>query len=70
LNSNLGSLGPRVGFGDMFNSSAYSVSVGANGNGNYNTRNVVVLRHPKDSTVLYVYSGFSGNNHINSAVNV
>lgn len=70
LNSNLGSLGPRVGFGDMFNSSAYSVSVGANGGSNYNTRNVVVLRHPKNSEVLYVYSGFTGNNHINSSVNV
>ena len=67
LNSNLGSLGPRVGFGNMFGNSSYSQAVG--GKGTYHeARNVLVLRHPAGSSVLHVYSGLTSSNKISSDI--
>ena len=57
LNSTLGTIGPRIGFGDMFRVAEQSIAVGSASNAN--ARNVVVLRHPKNSSTLYVYSGLS-----------
>ena len=70
LNSALGSRGPRVGFGDMFNNSSYSKPVGGLGTVNYEARNVIVLRHQHNDPVLYIYYGLNSSNHINSTVNV
>ena len=50
--------GPRVGFGDIYNSVNQSVQVGSDAA--LNMRNIVVLRHPANEATLYVYSGISG----------
>jgi len=50
----------------MFTSSAYSVSVGNSTNAG--DRNIVVLRHPAGSPVLYVYSGLVGSTALSSTV--
>lgn len=62
LNTNLNDVGPRVGFGDMFSASAQSVPVGSSTN--IDSRNMVVLRHPAGSSVLYVYSGITSEGAI------
>ena len=51
--------GPRVGFGDIYNSVNQSVLVGSDAA--LNMRNIVVLRHPANESTLYVYSGLSGS---------
>ena len=51
--------GPRVGFGDIYNSSSQSISVGSDAM--LNMRNIVVLRHPANEPTLYVYSGLNGS---------
>ena len=50
--------GPRVGFGDIYNSVNQSVLVGSDAA--LNMRNIVVLRHPANEATLYIYSGISG----------
>ena len=67
LNSALGAntLGPRLGFGDMFNSSAYSIPLGAAGQ-----RNILILRHPAGSSTLYIYSGLTSSSTIAPSINV
>lgn len=63
LNSSLGSVGPRIGFGKMFNNAIYSQAVG--GKSSYHeARNVLVLRHPAGSSTLHVYSGLTSDNKI------
>ena len=51
--------GPRVGFGDIYNSSSQSISVGSDTM--LNMRNIIVLRHPANEPTLYVYSGLNGS---------
>jgi len=51
--------GPRVGFGDIYNSSSQSISVGSDIM--LNMRNIIVLRHPANEPTLYVYSGLNGS---------
>jgi hypothetical protein len=62
LNSSMGTLGPKVGFGNMFGSRTQSVSVGTSVT--KEQRNIVVLRHPAGSSILYVYSGLGSNDSI------
>lgn len=50
--------GPRVGFGDIYNSSSQSISVGSDTM--LNMRNIIVLRHPANEPTLYIYSGLNG----------
>lgn len=57
LKSTITSTGPRVGFGDMYNRSTASVSVG--NTSRPGARNMIVLRHPANSSILYVYSGLN-----------
>ena len=59
-NSNLGETGITVGYGDMFSDSTKSVFIH-----NPNQRNVVVIRHPANSSQLWVYSS-AGNGNITS----
>ena len=47
----------RVGYGDMFNESTKSVALH-----NPNQRNIVVLRHPKGSAQLWIYSSAGSGN--------
>ena len=54
-NSNYGSTGATVGYGNMFSSEQSSISVG-----NLSQRNIIVLRHPANSSELWVYSSKSG----------
>ena len=71
LNGNLGTIGPRVGFGDMFRTQGQSIAIGNSSNAN--ARNVIVLRHPKNSSTLYIYSGLGlglNGGNINSDVGV
>ena len=51
--------GPRVGFGDIYNSASQSVAVGSEIS--LNMRNIVVLRHPANESTLYIYSGLNGS---------
>lgn len=56
-NTNQGAASVRVGYGDMFSTdTTKSFAVGVRGE-----RNIVVLRHPKNSSQLYIYSGTSYN---------
>jgi len=55
FNTNRGDTGIRVGYGDMFNGdTTKSTLIGTPG-----LRNIVVLRHPKGSSQLWVYSSTS-----------
>ena len=45
----------EVGFGDMYRYANQRVAV--SNNNNATMRNIIVLRHPKDSPTLYIYSG-------------
>lgn len=60
--------GPRVGFGDVYNSESASVSVG--NAATLGQRNIVVLRHPAGSSTLYIYSGMDGTSTLPTTVNV
>lgn len=51
--------GPRIGFGDIYNSASQSVLIGSEAA--LNMRNIVVLRHPANEPTLYIYSGISGS---------
>ena len=64
LNSSI--YGLRVGWGDMYSQAGQSKIVG--NTTNMGQRNIVVLRHPKGSNTLYIYSGLNGN--INTPENV
>lgn len=58
-------VGPRVSFGDTRsagNLAAYSVPVGNAFTAKY--RNIIVLRHPKNDPLLYIYSGVNNSNDI------
>ena len=54
------SIGPRVGFGDMYNTRTASVGVGTADRPG--ARNIIVLRHPANSSTLYIYSDLSEDN--------
>ena len=56
-NSNLGETGIKVGYGDMFSDSTKSVFIH-----NPNQRNVVVIRHPANSSQLWIYSSAGSGN--------
>ena len=59
--------GPRIGFGDMYNISAQSKVIGSASRPGL--RNIIVLRHPANSPILYFYSGLSnGSANIPSQV--
>ena len=68
LNSSAGTIGPRLGFGDIFKTDAtakaQSIALGNTITAKY--RNMVVLRHPAGSNELYIYSGLSSNADNNS----
>ena len=64
LNSSI--YGLRVGWGDMYSQASQSKIVG--NTTNMGQRNIIVLRHPKGSNTLYIYSGLNGN--INTPENV
>lgn len=48
-----GAIGPTIGWGDWMNNSTCSVHIGPTG-----IRNIIVLRHPANSPILYIYSGY------------
>jgi hypothetical protein len=52
----------------MYNNINQSVAVG--NDATLGMRNIVVLRHPAGSNILYVYSGLNGNNTMPSEVAV
>jgi hypothetical protein len=62
----LGKVGPRIGFGKGYDSSTYSKPVGSTDTADL--RNVVVLRHPKDEDMLYIYSGLNDGKTMGSDV--
>ena len=72
LNDGLGgqdAIGPRIGFGDMFNDITQSVALGTSTTAGL--RNIVVLRYvPNNDTntgVLHIYSGYKTDMTLNSS---
>jgi len=61
-----GSGGIKIGFGDMFNKTGYSCTIGDSGT--ISRRNIVVLRKPANSDTLYIYSAYNGNVSMPTAV--
>ena len=66
LNESLGganAVGPRLGFGDMFNDITKSVALGTSGTAGL--RNIVVLRYvpnnDQNTGTLHIYSGYTAN---------
>lgn len=60
------SQGIKVGFGDMLGSSAQSRFISSAAT--MGQRNIVVLRHPAGSSVLYIYSGMNTDISLSSTV--
>ena len=56
MNNNYGSLGPVVGYGNMFSNNRTNAAVGPSG-----CRNMVVIRHPANSSTLWIYSSRDTN---------
>lgn len=50
--------GPRFGFGDMFKLANVAQSIPIGTSATVGDRNVIVIRHEKNSSVLHIYSGF------------
>ena len=55
----------RIGYGDMFNDSSKSVVLH-----NPNQRNIVVLRHPKGSAQLWIYSSAGAGNVTSASLTI
>ena len=66
LNSNYGSTGPTVGYGNMFSIDDNKRTVGPLG-----SRTMIVIRHPANSSQLWVYSSRNSNsNSLDSTINI
>lgn len=57
---------PKIGFGDFTASLDHSKQIGTSSNAN--SRNIIVLRHPANSSFLHIYSGLDGNDNTPSTV--
>ena len=72
LNASAGTLGPRLGFGNVFGTDAevrdQSVALGQTTTAQY--RNIIVLRHPAGSSSLYIYSGMSTDDSLPQEVTI